>query len=80
MINQEITYFTDSKCSQGKVDSYILTPNAGTHNFSKGSSGNSYFYQISTTDHAGNITTSACSSSSMLIDRDFPNTASRITW
>ena len=51
-----------------------------THNFTSGASGNTYYYNITSTDLAGNSATSACSTASMSIDTTFPNAATAIAW
>ncbi|MCB9092196.1 MAG: hypothetical protein H6620_06515, partial [Halobacteriovoraceae bacterium] len=77
--SQQINYYTDPSCMTAQGTSASLGASVTTHNFTGGVHGSSYYYQISTTDLAGNATLSSCSSV-MTIDTIPPAAPTIISW
>ena len=79
--NESVSYFTNATCTiPSAFGPFVVAPTAGTHNFATGLTGNTYYYQVTSTDNAGNSTDSACSPNSMTLDTDFPIAANTISW
>ena len=77
VVTQDITYYTDS-CLTPEGTTGSMSPGQTSHAFT-GSNGVSYFYDITSTDSAGNSTVSACSA---IIDIDLtaPTAPTALTW
>ena len=78
--SEAVRYYTDAACSVGMLGPFVVPAAAGTHNFTSGASGSTYYYTITSTDNAGNTTVSACSTNSMSFDTTFPAAATGIAW
>ncbi len=76
--SQTIEYFSDA-CTTS-VTSVTLAAGVTTHNFTSGTNGNTYYFQVTSTDTGGNATPSLCSVASITIDTDFPTAANTIAW
>ena len=70
LANQSIQYYADGVCSIAVGSPLSLSTSAHTSTFT-GTDGQTYSYKITTTDLAGNPSTSACSSP-MVIDTSVP--------
>ena len=80
VVSQQVNYFTLAGCGGGAAGNSAIGNNTATTDVFTGGTGSTYYFNVTSTDDAGNSTTSACVAGGVTIDLDSPSNATGLGW